>query len=157
MNEKKEMTCCFTGHRSIPFYEIPLIKRKLRKAIIEAIKDGYKYFGTGGAVGFDTISALTVLNLKKDYPEIKLILVLPCENQTRNWKNADIKQYEWVKSKADKVVYVSKEYTRDCMFKRNRHLVDNSSRCICYCNKENGGTSYKNWKRRSYIILCKRR
>ena len=43
---------------------------------------------------------------------------------------------------ANKVVYTSQEYTRDCMFKRNRHLVDYSSVCICYLNKSTGGTAY---------------
>ena len=38
---------------------------------------GYLYFGAGGALGFDTLAAQTVLDLKKDYPQIKLILVLP--------------------------------------------------------------------------------
>ena len=28
------------------------------------------------------------------------------------------------------------------MFKRNRHLVDNSSVCIYYLTKEDGGTAY---------------
>ena len=41
-----------------------------------------------------------------------------------------------------KVVWTSEEYTRDCMFKRNRHLVDNSSLCICYLTKDTGGTAY---------------
>ena len=42
-------------------------------------------------MGFDTLAAKTVLDLKKDYPDIKLILVLPCLNQTRGWKDADVK------------------------------------------------------------------
>ena len=28
------------------------------------------------------------------------------------------------------------------MHKRNRHLVDNSSLCICYLTKQSGGTAY---------------
>ena len=28
------------------------------------------------------------------------------------------------------------------MFKRNRHLVDNSSVCVCYLTKDSGGTAY---------------
>ncbi len=40
------------------------------------------------------------------------------------------------------MVYTSQEYTKGCMFKRNRHLVDNSSVCICYLTKNNGGTAY---------------
>lgn len=50
-------------------------------------------------------------------------------------------EYERIKGKADKVVYISQEYTKDCMFKRNRHLVDNSGVCVCYLTKNNGGTA----------------
>ena len=76
-----------------------------------------------GALGFDTLAALAVLELKQQYPQIKLILVLPCRNQTREWKEADIQKYEWIKSKADKVVYTSEHYYNGCMQKRNRHLI----------------------------------
>ncbi len=138
----KNQTCCFTGHRSIPLSERRALSKALEKAIVESIENGYRYFGAGGALGFDTMAALTVLKLKKQYPQIKLILVLPCENQTRNWKNDDICRYEQIKKQADKVVYTSKEYTSDCMFRRNRHLIDNSSLCICYLTKQIGGTAY---------------
>lgn len=138
----RNQTCCFTGHRVIPLLERRTVSKALEKVIIESIENGYRYFGAGGALGFDTMAALTVLRLRNKYPQIKLILVLPCENQTRNWKEADIEKYEHIKSQADKVVYVSKEYTRDCMHKRNRHLVDNSSLCICYLSKPSGGTAY---------------
>ena len=40
------------------------------------------------------------------------------------------------------MVYVSRQYTRGCMHERNRHLVDNSSVCVCYLNRESGGTAY---------------
>lgn len=138
----KEKTCCFTGHRDIPILQLPIIKSKLKKTIIEYIEKGYCYFGAGGAMGFDTLAAQTVLKLKETYPQIKLILVLPCESQTRGWKEADIAEYERIKSLADKVVYTSQEYTRGCMFKRNRHLVEFSSLCIAYLNKDEGGTAY---------------
>lgn len=110
--------------------------------MIEAIEQGYRYFGTGGALGFDTLAAQTVLELKNKYPEIKLILVLPCENQTQGWERADIEEYERIKAAADKVVYTSKAYYSGCMHKRNRHLVDNSSLCICYLTEQSGGTAY---------------
>ena len=138
----KEKTCCFTGHRDIPLLQLPIIKSKLEKTIIEYIEKGYCYFGAGGALGFDTLAAQTVLKLKETYPQIKLILVLPCLTQTRGWKEADVKEYERIKSLADKVVYTSQEYTRGCMFKRNRHLVDFSSLCIAYLTKDEGGTAY---------------
>ena len=138
----KERTACFTGHRTIPFLQRRKIEKRTEEALIEAIKQGYQFFGAGGALGFDTLAAQTVLRLKETYPQIKLILVLPCLSQTRGWRPEDIAEYERIKAAADKVVYTSQEYTRDCMFKRNRHLVDNSSLCITYLTENSGGTAY---------------
>ena len=93
-------------------------------------------------MGFDTLAAQTVLRLRERYPQIRLILVLPCLNQTRGWQQADVDIYEELKRRADKVTYTSESYFRGCMQKRNRHLVDNSSGCICYLTKPTGGTAY---------------
>ena len=138
----KEITACFTGHRKIPSNDIPKIKKELIKTLSECIENGYRYFGAGGALGFDTLAAQIVLELKGKYPDIKLILVLPCPNQTRGWSEADVAEYERIKTEADKVVYTSDHYFRGCMQKRNRHLVNNSSLCICYLTKPSGGTAY---------------
>ena len=74
------------------------------KAIVTLlVSKGFKYFGTGGALWFDTIAAQAVLSVKETYPEVKLILVLPCENQTKYWKQQDIDVYNDIKSRADKV------------------------------------------------------
>ncbi len=138
----KEYTACFTGHRKIPPMQVGALTRRLKTSIIELIDNGYKYFGAGGALGFDTLAAQTVLDLKSDYPHIKLIMVLPCITQADGWSVDDKVIYEKVKAAADKVVYTSHEYTRGCMHKRNRHLVDNSSACICYLTEKTGGTAY---------------
>ncbi len=139
----REKTCCFTGHRNLPTgWSRRRLATKLEKTIVDQIKEGIRFFGARGALGFDTLAAQTVLNLKKKYPGIKLILVLPCLTQTRGWPVEDVEEYEQIKARADKVVYTSREYTKGCMFKRNRHLVDNSSVCICYKIKERGGTAY---------------
>lgn len=138
----KNQTCCFTGHRKIPLDQLESVTQRLRDAVIASIKDGYLYFGAGGALGFDTLAAQTILDLKKDYPQIKLILVLPCKTQARGWKQEDIEEYNRIMKAADKVVYTSQDYYSGCMHKRNRHLVDNSSLCICYLNSNTGGTAY---------------
>ena len=110
--------------------------------MIEAIEQGYRYFGCGGALGFDTLAAQTVLRLREIYPEIRLILVLPCRDQTRRWKQGDVAEYDRIMKAADKVTYTSEQYYSGCMHKRNRHLVDYSSLCICYLTEQSGGTSY---------------
>ena len=135
-------TVCFTGHRKIPPEQARTLARQLKSTLIQLINDGYLYFGAGGALGYDTLAAQTVLELKSQYPDVKLILVLPCLSQTRGWSARDIEIYEDIKNRADKVVYTSQEYTKGCMHKRNRHLVDNSSVCVCYLTESTGGTAY---------------
>ena len=138
----KNQTCCFTGHRKIPSDQLESVTQRLRDAVIASIKDGYLYFGAGGALGFDTLAAKIVLELRTIYPEIKLILVLPCLDQAEKWNEEDKEEYERIKSLADKVVYTSGNYFNGCMQRRNRHLIDNSSLCICYLTERIGGTAY---------------
>lgn len=135
-------TCCFTGHRSLSHEEKLKVAVRLREIIVEQIKTGVVFYGAGGARGFDALAAQTVLDMKKEYPQLRLILVLPCEDQTRGWRSEDIAVYEDIKRRSDKVVYVSREYTSDCMHRRNRHLVDHSGTCICYLTRRSGGTAY---------------
>ena len=117
-------------------------RSKTEAAVRERIAAGYRYFGVGGALGFDTVAAKTVLSLKAEFPDIALILVLPCRDQTRFWKKEDIAVYEDILSRADKCVYTSESYFRGCMQKRNRHLVDESSACIAYVRRDEGGAAY---------------
>ncbi len=139
----REKTCCFTGHRELPTgWDRLKLMIRLETTIVTQIEKGIRFFGAGGARGFDALAARTVLRLKKKYPDIKLILVLPCLTQTRGWPAGDVKEYERIKNQADKVTYTSWEYTKGCMFKRNRHLVDHSSVCICYKTRDSGGTAY---------------
>ena len=128
--DMRAKTCCFTGHRSLSHEEKLKVAVRLRKIIEKQIKAGVVFYGAGGALGFDTLAAQVVLDMKKEYPQLRLILVLPCEDQTREWRSEDIAVYEDIMRRSDKVVYVSREYTPDCIHKRNRHLVDHSGTCI---------------------------
>ncbi len=118
------------------------MQKRLENEIMNLIHQGVRYFGTGGALGFDTMSALTVLKLKLNFPHIRLILVLPCKDQTKSWSEKDIKIYDRIRRNADKVVYTSDYYHHGCMHRRNRHLIDNSGICVCYLTKPVGGTAY---------------
>ena len=138
----RDYTCCFTGHRALPPEERGAIAYQLEQTVIMLIQAGIRFFGAGGARGFDTLAAQTILKLRRKYPHIKLILVLPCLSQTQGWRDEDIKVYESIKTAADKVTYTSEKYTQGCMHKRNRHLVDHSSICVCYLTEDWGGTAY---------------
>ena len=66
-------TCCFTGHRRIPPEAVAPLRERLEAEIESLIRQGVRYFGAGGALGFDTLAAEAVLDLKAVYPFIRLI------------------------------------------------------------------------------------
>ena len=139
----KNQVACFSGHRKLP-QNCDELRAKLKKEIIGLIECGVVFFGAGGARGFDMLAEETVLQLKEDYPHIRLILVLPCppERQTLRWNSNQRRRYCEILERADKVRILSPLYTDDCMFVRNRHLVDNSSYLVCYLREQSGGTAY---------------
>ena len=49
----REKTACFTGHREIPKRDMRKVRRNTLNAIIKAYENWYRYFGSGGAIGFD--------------------------------------------------------------------------------------------------------
>lgn len=123
---------CFTGHRYVK--DINLIIRKLLKTIENLINEGAEDFYTGGALGFDTLCSVAVLNMKNVHPQIKLHLILPCSNneQTEEWSEEQKNLFDKITSLADSVEYTSECYTKNCMMQRNARLVELSDVCVCY-------------------------
>lgn len=146
----KSETACFTGHRSqkLPWKfneqdERCLKVRATTKSKIEtAINNGYKYFISGMALGFDMICAELVLELKKKYPQIKLVCAIPCKNQPKLWNTVQKKRYKNILKKADIIRYLSNEYTDRCMLERNNYMINNSSLVIALFDGKYGGTSF---------------
>ncbi len=138
----KELTVCFTGHRNIPKDHAMVLSSVLEREIVRQIEAGARVFRAGGAIGFDTVAALKVLEIKERYPEIELHLYLPCRDQTRGWNEVCVRTYKYCLDHADKVTYISEKYYSGCMYERDRRLVDGADVCIAYCVKFHGGTYY---------------
>lgn len=138
----RERTCCFTGHREIPAEEIDAVIAALEHTVRELVKSGVVYFGVGGARGFDMLAASAVLALRREFKQIRLIVVQPCADQEKLWSAEEQMLYEDIKRHADKVVTLQTRYTPDCMLRRNRHLVDHSRVCVCYFTHYGTGTGY---------------
>ncbi len=138
-----EKTVCFTGHRQIADTEYAPLMDALRKEIEKQIQNGAVHFRTGGALGFDTVAALSVLSLRREYPNIRLELILPCPTQTKDWTFSDARLYEQILAQADLVRYVSPFYRNGVLQMRNRALVDGANVCIAFLkHSHGGGTAY---------------
>lgn len=135
-------TVCFTGHRQIPDEQYPALHALLSDAVEQEILSGATLFRAGGAMGFDTLAALTVLSLRLRYPHIRLELILPCPSQARGWKDGDRRLYEQILEQADSHRFVSDTYFRGVLQARNRALVENADVCIAYLTASGGGTAF---------------
>ena len=135
-------TACFTGHRHLPADILDTVSFSLDCAISEAYKIGYRRFICGGALGFDTLAALRVIEFRKTNTDVRLILAIPCGDQSIRWPKYDQNIYRYICRQADERIILSTEYYPGCMQKRNRYMVEHSSLCICYLYSFRGGTAY---------------
>ena len=134
--------CCFSGHRDLPEDKLPVVRSRIKQGILNFIDNGGKFFACGGAIGFDMLAAEEVLAVKKNHPQIQLILILPFPDYTSKWPEAEKRRLETIMEQSI-YKYTGKEYHKGIYFARDRELVNGSDTCICYLSKkEHSGTRY---------------
>ena len=143
--------CCCTGHRPKGFgWDYRNKEHELHReylAILEyevrkCVEKGFNYFISGGAIGADMDFAETVMKVREEYPNVKLEIAVPCENQDLKWNEEDKKRYREILQKAAVVKKLSEKYTMGCMQKRNRYMVDSSELVIAIWNGISKGGTY---------------
>ena len=138
--ERAERACFFTGHRILPPAKLDAIKTVLHYELIKHIAAGITTFISGGALGFDTIAAQQVLELKKDDARIKLRLYIPYRHFERRWREQDIIAYHRIMGMADAVQFISDTYTPACIRQRNEALVQDAECGIAFQLTGKSGT-----------------
>ena len=143
-SERKKKTCCFTGHRDLPVNRVQEIADRTEREIRNLIVNhDVRYFGVGGAIGYDTLAAKILFYLKEtEFPHIRIILVYPFDGFTSRWAPDQKAEYERLLPRYDKIVCAGDRAGRDAYLARDRHLVDCSAYCIAYCTRNDGGTAY---------------
>jgi uncharacterized phage-like protein YoqJ len=96
-------------------------------------------FYAGGAIGLDTLASLVVLDVKKQYPDIRLNLVLPCNGQESKWTQEQKAIYSEIKERADSIRILSPFFYNGCMQVRNRGMLLCSDLCIAYLRAGTSG------------------
>jgi len=137
----KRRSCCFTGHRALSAADAQVLHPALCAEIRDLARRGVCRFYAGGARGFDMLAAETVLEMRKTLP-IELHLILPCRDQAAKWPKNLQQRYDHILQAADNVEYTADVYDESCMRRRNDALVQACAYCICYLQRETGGTAY---------------
>ena len=80
--------------------------------------------------------------MREDYDMIRLVMYLPCTDQSKNWGEFERIRYDSILSSADEIYYISEEpYKKGCMKKRNCAMAEASDMCIAFLKKLSSGTA----------------
>ena len=132
--------CSFTGHRVINRDDFERLSSVLVTAIKYAYESGCREFYAGGALGFDTLAAREVIRFRQTHRDVRLVLCLPCADQSDKWSDNDRGRYNYVLAEADEVIYISESYTQNCMAERNFLLASKCDILIAYCSRPKSGS-----------------
>lgn len=140
----RNYTCCFTGHRNIAPENIKQVEELTAKEIYELVTSyGVYIFCVGGAIGYDTIVAKVLLDIKETvFPNIKVILIYPFDGFMEGWKPEQQEEYRMLLPRYDKIICACDKPCRGAYLQRDRLLVDSATFCIAYCTQNHGGTAY---------------
>ena len=145
---ERASTCTFTGHREnkLPWRSDETDPRclRLKEQIFDAAeavyRSGVRHYICGMANGCDLYFAEAVLQLRAEHPEITLEAAIPCEGQSARWRAEQRREYDRIVAECDYYTVIQKDYTPDCMLRRNRYMVDASAYLIACYNGSPGGT-----------------
>lgn len=136
------LTVCFTGHRKIPERDRAQLAIKTENEIRQQIYSGADRFRVGGAYGFDLLVEVILVKLRREFPHIRMELILPCRDQAIKWSSYNKLVYKRLLEEADHVEYLYERYRSGCMLARDRLLLQGSDLCIAYQRRSSGGTAY---------------
>lgn len=109
--------------------------------VYESINEGFNTFLCGMALGFDSLCFSILEEFREEY-DIEIIACVPCLGQEDKFTTSQKREYKRMLKMANEVIVFAENYFRGCMQIRNRYLVDNSERLICYLTTSSGGTFY---------------
>ena len=130
-------TIAITGHRAI---NADFDREKLKNTLKKFIEKGFDTFLIGMAVGFDTMCFQELEKLKEEKKDIRIIACIPCLTQSERFSKSQREEYERLLSIADDKILISKEYTKNCMQKRNEFMVNYACCVFAYLKRDFGGT-----------------
>ncbi|MDZ7835478.1 MAG: SLOG family protein [Alkalibacterium sp.] len=88
------------------------IKKFFKRKLIEYIEQGMEWVIISGNLGTELWMGEVALDLKADYPELKLAVLLPYTNFSSKWNEVNQMYYNSIIERADYINYTSKSGLR---------------------------------------------
>lgn len=146
----REKTMCFSGKKKVKLSKnsqrLDDIRAVILKEIEKAVSDGIDTFIYGACDWFDLFCAQNVLlfrkldvNLEK---KIKLVAVIPFAERHLRWRQYRQKTHFEVLAECNEIIILNHYIATAHYFERDRFMIKNSSRMICYFDVSECGKGY---------------
>lgn len=145
MKIDKSKTVAIKGHMndSCLLTNREVLSEEIETIILKYYSQGYTYFMSGMAIGFDLLAAEAVIRLQPLYSGLKLIAAIPFPEHSKHYNDEDKRRYENILQQCEATILVNLEkhwgsYQRGVDF-----LIDQSSCIIAYFDGiRRGSTEY---------------
>lgn len=143
----REESCSFTGHRvnKLPWRDDESdprcveLKNKIRAAVAAMYDSGKRHFLCGMATGCDLYFCEILVSMREIFSDITIEAALPWAGQSEQWPDYLKEKHSRLLEECDCQTVIQTEYSFDCMTRRNKYMVENSSALIaCYDGKPGG-------------------
>lgn len=117
------------------------IKLFFEKRLTEYIYEGLEWVIISGNIGTELWVGQVVLKLKKDYPELKLAILLPYTGFQSKWNEKNQALFNSIVEKADYLNYTSNsEYSNPSQLKNHQEFImRNTDGCLLFYDIEHEG------------------
>ena len=88
MYEMKEKVFCFSGHRSLPKTELPMIQQRTEELIRSLLDRGMTTAIVGGALGYDLLALRLLLEIRNEHKELQIWGFFPFSGYDSKWTPA---------------------------------------------------------------------
>ena len=121
---------------------IAVIKKALYDQLYQLCDAGLEWIVISGQLGVESWAAETVLELKKEFPNVKYSVITPFLEQEKNWNEQKQTQYIQIINNADFVTSVTKRpYEAPWQFiEKDKFIINNTDGMLLVYDEDNEGS-----------------
>ena len=121
---------------------ITVIKKALYDQLYQLCDEGLEWVVISGQLGVESWAAETVLELRKEFPNLKYSVITPFLEQEKNWNEQKQTQYIQIINNADFVTSVTKRpYEAPWQFiEKDKFIINNTDGMLLIYDEDNEGS-----------------
>ena len=121
---------------------VQFIKKALEKRLVALLDDGLEWVIISGQLGIETWAADVVIELKKEYTELKYAVITPFNEQEKNWNDMKKEKYHTIIALADyHTSLTNRSYEAPWQFiEKDKFFMRNSDGILIVYDEENDGS-----------------